>query len=521
MIPPPMSRRRIALYMAIILAAAVVTRAMVFRGYAASDDANYAIAAWQLARGTFPPTAPEIPPHYHTRLGLLVPVAVLFRLFGVSEATLVLMPILFSGGMLALAYLAGRTFFSPRAGLAAMALYAVMPVDARFATWLLTDTPAALWSAAGVFLLFIGSRDARTKRKVLLGLTAAACFGASWLTRTQVAQMVPFVIGALIVWCVRDRRNLWLAATCAAGAVGVFLAEGLVYLVVYGDFLHRLHVVENLYAADPNWYFREGSPYGWQKGHYAWGLVRRLFKAGPAAIFLNPGLGLAPLAALIAILHVVRFRGRGFLFPASWFLYAAAVFNFGSASLRRYEPLPWSDAYLVPVLFPAVVVVGGWLSGVAFSTTDDAARGEERRFWAALVCAMLALGCAYGLFRHARQGIGCPGLRSTARALKPDDIVYTDPNSLRALEFFRKFPATARVYEYTAIPAENLPVGSLVVANSHELERLHDLEGYEPPDYVRTPPPTWRLEWESGPIRIYRVCQGETSPPSPVPEAKQ
>jgi len=502
-----------AFWLAGILVVAVAVRAAVFRGYSASDDANYAAAAWQIARGNFPPAAPDIPPHYHTRVGLLLPVAILFRLFGPSEITLLLVPLAFSAGTLALAYFAGRIFFSVRAGLAAMALYAIMPVDARFATWLLSDTPSAFWSACGVILLYLGSRNAENRRKALLGLAAAGCFGASWLTRGQVAQLVPFVVAALAIWCARDRRNFWLAATCLAGVLGIFVIEGLVYFAIYGDFLHRLHAMETLYATDTNWFFKEGSPYGWESGHYAWGLFRRLFKTGPAAIFLNPGIGLLPLTAGIAILHIIRFRRRGFLFLAAWFLYAVAAFNFGSASLRRYEPLPWSDAYLVPVIFPAVLVTAGWLSEGVMRADADGGVTAERRFWGTLVCAAILLGSAYGLFQHVRQGVGCPGLRRAARVLKPSDMVYTDPNSLRALEFFWGYPPAPRAYDFSAIPVENLPQGSRVLVSLHELQRLRDLKGYHPPEYALAPPASWRLEWQAGKVRIYLVEQAETSSP--------
>ena len=37
------------------------------------------------------------------------------------------------------------------------------------------------------------------------------------VTRAQVAQLAPFVLGALVFWTIKDRRNVWMAATLALG----------------------------------------------------------------------------------------------------------------------------------------------------------------------------------------------------------------------------------------------------------------------------------------------------------------
>ena len=81
------------------------------------------------------------------------------------EWTLLILPAVMSAAMLALAYAFGRTFFSHEAGLITLAIFAVMPIDCRFATWLLSDVPSAAWAGGGILALVLGKRAATNSRE--------------------------------------------------------------------------------------------------------------------------------------------------------------------------------------------------------------------------------------------------------------------------------------------------------------------------------------------------------------------
>ncbi len=497
---------RRALPFILIIAVAIVARAAVFRGFSASDDADYARVAWEIAQGHSPLSNAAVPPQYAGRLGITVPVALLFRVFGVHEWTLLIFPAVMSAAMLALAYAFGRTFFSHEAGLITLAIFAVMPIDCSFATWLLSDIPSAVWAGAGLLALVLGGRTAKNSAKAFAGLIAALCFGLSWLTRTQVAQLAPFVLGALVLWSWRDRKNLWLAGPVAAGVIAIWLAEGFWYLSATGDFLYPLHSAERIYAKDSQWYFTAGGVYGWEPGHYALGLARRLFWKGPAGLLLNADFALVPLAALAAAAHALYWRRREFLFPAAWFLWSALVFNFGSASLRHYQPLPWMNSYMVPCLLPAAVLAGGWLAWLFTSRDENSRMRRERRFWAALVCAGLALAAAFGLHQHMSQGIGCPVTRQAAKSVSPDSDrpLYSDVMTLRGLEFFWGYRATRPRRDFGHMRWEEIPAGAEALINPPEIQRMRDQIGYEPPPWVEKPPSQWKLEqrWDGAALYV-------------------
>lgn len=493
----------------LIIAVAVVARVAVFRGFAASDDAGYARVAWDIAQGHSPWGDASLPPQYSGRLGIAAPVGLLFRLFGVHEWTLLILPVVMSAAMLALAYAFGRAFFSHEAGLITLAIFAVMPIDCRFATWLLSDVPSAAWAGGGILALIAGKRASANYRKAFAGLIAALCFGASWLTRTQVAQLVPFVLGALIIWSWRDRKDLWLAGPAAAGVLAIYLAEGFWYRSATGDFLYPLHSAERIYAMHSQWYFTEGGVYGWAPGHYALGLARRLLWKGPAGLLLNADFAFVPLAALAAAAHALYWRRREFLFPAALFLWTALVFNFGSASLRHYEPLPWMNSYMVPCLLPAAVLAGGWLAWLLSSREENARVRRERRFWAALVCVGLAAAAAFGLYQEARQGIGCPVTRQAAKylSLSSDRPLYTDAMTLRGLEFFWGYRMPRPVRDFGQMSWEEIPPGAEVLINPSEIRRMRDQIGYQPPPWTDNPPPMLKpaMRWDGATLYAARV----------------
>jgi len=501
-------RRPALLCLALVVVLACLARLAAFRGFSASDDADYAKVAFEFSRGHFPPFAKGVPPQYPMRWGVAVPVGILFRLAGVSEFVLLLFPACVSASMIGLAYIAARHFFGPRAGCFAALLYAVMPIDAQFATWLLSDTPAALWAALGMLSVYWGTRRTSAVGKTVTGVAAGLFFGFSWLTRGQVVQMAPFVGAYLLVACRRERRNGWLLGGVALASVGVFASECVTYAVVKGDWMYRFHAMEQLYEMHRHWYWSEGGVYGWPPGQYAWGLARRWLKLGPAALLFNTNFALAPLFALIAVAHAAFWRKREFAFPATWFLWAAFAFNFGSASLRAYEPLPWMDSYMMPTLFPAVLLTAGWLAGMSSGSGEV---GRERRFWLMAAGVVLSLAAAAGLFQRVRQGMGCPVVRRAQEALRttPDAgaLLYTDRRSRDALNFFWGYPEDSPARAFEDAPAGGPLSGALFFVNDHQLKRLADIVNYRPPDWVdriqvgRNPV----KEWQGG--RVYRKAE--------------
>lgn len=100
-------------------------RILLYAGVSPSDDLSMAnIAASIVEDGFRLPTS-----HYALRVGLTVPLAAVFAMFGVGESQLAALPLFFSLLGIGLAFAIGRQLAGPHAGLLAAVILAVFPLD--------------------------------------------------------------------------------------------------------------------------------------------------------------------------------------------------------------------------------------------------------------------------------------------------------------------------------------------------------------------------------------------------------
>lgn len=502
--------RRPWLILALILVLAVVVRLLSFRGYTTYDAAEYTRLAYMMMSGEFRAGMPWVFHVFPVRVGLFAPVALAFRVGCVNEMTLTAYPLLLSMLGVLVAYFAGRAMFGGRAGLIAACLMALLPIDARHASQLLPDMPAAFWMNAGVLLVFAGSRQEAASGKSALGALAAFTLFVSWLCKETVLFLLPF-LGAYLLWlAIKDRRNVALLVAVIA-AVGLLVGvEGWVYHRHTGDFLYRFHTLagNSGAGADRMTPVLTISNLGGVFVHRASVLLQE--------VLLTPFFALIPAAALAACLYAALRRSRSFLFPGLWFGWLLMLFGFGSASFRGYFPLNLEvTRHQYPVLFPGVLLAAGLVGSLLASREPNESKGRQRRrlMWgvviavclAGMALSMLALGISTGMGRRCRVE------REMSRVLKPTDPVYTDPHTAIALQFFWKFPATDSAHDFAGMSLSQLPSGVFVLFNRGELERLGLNARYVPPEFLDSIPPTWRELRDKDNATLYWV------PPSSLP----
>jgi 4-amino-4-deoxy-L-arabinose transferase-like glycosyltransferase len=136
---------------AAIFTAATVIRLACFTGLIASDDLGYVIYAQQISQGTYRLE----PHHYAIRYGVIVPVAMLYRLFGIHEWTTVALPLVCSSLAAVFTAVLSARLSGLRAAWVAGMLMATFPVDVRYASVLVPEPilQAILLMAALLFLL--------------------------------------------------------------------------------------------------------------------------------------------------------------------------------------------------------------------------------------------------------------------------------------------------------------------------------------------------------------------------------
>jgi hypothetical protein len=517
------------LLLAVIVMLAAAVRIYGFRGYSGLDDAEYARFAYFLANGMAFPTDYTGPAVFPLRVGMIAPTALVYQVFGVTEWTTVLYPFAISLAGIVLVYWCALLFFGAGAGVLAAGLLAAFYWDIDSATRLLPDLPGAFFATAGITLIAWAAHDRRERPGALLlrGAAAGLLLGASWLCKETVAYLAPFCA----VWLVlmvreRGRSAITLWAGVAAGAASILLGEAAAYYATAGDPLFRIHEMERSYRQWPNGFFTEGSVFGYPHGmDYRAALIDRLFVSGPSRILLDstfyslPAIGLAA-----AVIGWARGR-RQFVIPGLWLASLVLMFNFASSSTTSYVPLALSHRYLYLEVFPAIVLASGFLWTVVASTRDAGTGAWIARGAAAVAVAVICWGAAPPLYFGVvkRSDWWMSDVRLLDEHVTPATSVYADALSLRAFEFFDRYPATTRWTEFDDIStADQIAPGSLVIVNGHYLEWLQrnagmwvnwpapgptDFSGYRQHTFYKTAPPSWQLIWSNDNTRVYRVVE--------------
>lgn len=509
--------------LAAIILAAVALRAYSFAGFIGLDDAEYADLADRVLKGVFPFGMYEGAAVFPQRVGVIIPAAVIFRLFGVSELTMVIYPLVISVLSVAVAYVAASHFFGQRAGLIAACVWAGLPVEIGNATKLLPDLPSAFYASLGVMgVLLISASDEQRKTVVFLwGLLAGASFGISWLCKESITYLAPFCLFLSIYTIGKDPgKNTALWAGVAAASLGILFAEMLAYRRFTGDWLFRFHQVEINYQQFKNGFFTEGSRLGWDPGSsYAANLFKRLLVTGPKAIFINSQFLYTPLAGLAASAYAWLRRDRAFLIPAIWFFTLAFMFNFSSSSTSTYIPLALFNRYLYPICLPAVVLSAGLVERVFFDGIRQ--RGSRTTAFDSVMKAFVAaalLFAAYTAFlgvRYSRSHeVWAPYAKAAGAIVKPTDRVYTDILTMRGLKFFWKYPFAIDASDFDGMDSsKGIEPGSFVLINPRAVDWLelnagmiyHYRLGYNKPYFYQDIPASWKTVWKDGKAVLYRV----------------
>lgn len=329
----------------LLFAASVLIRIACFTGLIGSDDLEYAYFGELLRHGTY-----ALQTHQSlTRVGVTFPVGLAYWLFGISEWSTVLVPLVTSSAAPALLFALGRSFVSPRAALLAAILLATFPVQVHHASILIPE-PLMECGLLIALLLFLRGDQKRDIRWIF---AAGICFGLSYLAK-EVALFTGFAV--LLYEAIRRRWKMALALVAGMTVVG--LLEVCTYRLTTGDFLFRPHLI----AQSTVTYYRyvdRPSPLLW-----------RLLEAYPLmALKPNLDFGLHGSVALVLAAVALWYRRTLMLNQVPllvlWFVIPGLYLNFGSASLDHYVPTPEAPRYISLLFPPAFLLTGALLDWLA------------------------------------------------------------------------------------------------------------------------------------------------------------
>jgi 4-amino-4-deoxy-L-arabinose transferase-like glycosyltransferase len=335
-------------YFAFIVAAGFLMRLACFTGLIASDDLGYSHYAQLIAHLNY---KPELH-HFALRYGLIIPLAAVYRLFGLREWTTIIIPLLTSTLSVPAGMLIGQKLLGSRAALLGGFLIATFPVELHYATILVPEPVAELYVLVAILVyLHWGAEN-----PVLGGLVSGVCIGVAYLTKEPAL----FIAPALMIDALATRRwRIFLAI--AAGLLMIVGAEQTYYAAVTGDLMFRPHAMvqhnQSIAALEAN-------------QHLGW----RLFKAYPRMMIVPSwSFGLHSLfAILLAIPACFLLSPEKWRLLVLWVLLPLIYLNFGTSSLTHYWALPAVDRYLL-FIYPPLFMLSAEVLILASSLRSHAA----------------------------------------------------------------------------------------------------------------------------------------------------
>ena len=196
-----------------VLGLALALRLIFVTGMVFYDDLEYARSAYNLTQGVLRlgPWA-GLP-----RLGLYAPVALLYVLFGISDATTLAWPLFCSLLTVIVVYAIGRSLAGEAAGLLSALFWALFPLDIQMATALLPDAPLATFTTGAVLFFLIGERS-RSRRAMLAYIASLACLAVAMLIKPLAILLLVF-FAAYLAWK-RPSRKTWIFVVVAVLVTG-------------------------------------------------------------------------------------------------------------------------------------------------------------------------------------------------------------------------------------------------------------------------------------------------------------
>lgn len=325
----------------------------------------------------------------------------------------------------------------PRAGVVVAAVLAFDGLALAYSGMLMPDNLLALLILLCAIPLYYAERATPT-RALMLFLWAGVAAGAAYSSKdTGILLLPPAVAWALWQTNRPLRERIARCATFAAGFVGVWVMEGLYFLLRAGDFLYKPHALAAAHNStmEPAHGLIDFVRRGW------WNLEDVSSSVWLSAVPL--------LVGAVCWLLVLWPRRRTAVFALIGAFVTAFLF-FGTSSFSRLVNLPYQERYLIPVLPCVAIVLAEVLQRWGAATRAPA-------------LAAITAACCVGGFVGAQQRSGrlyfTEGLRNAAIAVNslPNDgrPVLTAAQIRHGMSYYLSPSVARRVHDAHDYPRDS------------------------------------------------------------------
>ncbi|NVN97978.1 MAG: glycosyltransferase family 39 protein [Geobacteraceae bacterium] len=418
----------------------IILVTMLYPGMQATDDLGYALKASAILKNGFalPGTSHQI-----GRIGTYIPLALSFKLFGISQFSLALIPVLCSTLTTIFIYFIARKLYGAATARLSALLFAFFPLTLFLGSFFVPE-PMLCAFTSGAALLFLKSERGGARYCNLQKYATGTLVGLGYLTTEASAVMLV----VLFIYKLLRRRLSLSDLLFPVGFITVVCGELLYHKGVYGHFFYRFTHLGGTYTSDPMLVGANAE------------LAYRLLKSY-LSFFIYPqnGLGLYGYLLLLGVAgSLLLFRKNVFLFV--WAFSFLAFYNFMSVSIHHYIVLPPALRLIYPACIPMII-----LTAELIRVMSAAGGGiKTKAALATLVAAVVTISTVLVYLNRnsgftAKIGRSAEAVAGFIKSDRPESVV-SDERTLQALSFYLGFSDSLRLItfkEYAALPATAQP----------------------------------------------------------------
>lgn len=501
-----------------------------FDGFYFYDDYAYIFYAEQLASGTYQVDNPDIFAH---RWGLVFPLALLIKLFGINEWVVCALPVSATLSSLYLVYLFAKKLPSP------VNLHALLFFGLDFYTLFFANKvyPDVLFSALALAsLYFLWQRNQEWYWAV------GFVFFNFWafLCKELIIYFIPFYAFVLID-DLNNKRNyaFWLIAI-ASGLVGIVS-----YLSIYqhftGNYFFRFQLIQEGHQLYQQFSYHSK---GWEA------IVRRITYE-PFLMFVNTSL-IIPFSGIFGLIifrnsikNVEGLVSRFVLFLSLAFFSGLLMFWLMTTSFSYYEPIalyPRHILFLLPLgamltawslgssrssIITAIVLLisaalawqsigyktaslyvllGSWILMKNFSILKT-----KQLLWSSGLALILLLHPLYTMLKPQQTGYWEEKqiFEKHILSIQKPCIIYTDDKLLTGHRWYFQFrkPEFIVFKNFTDFKKDKSPTGEeYVLVNEYSIKYFKEI-GTRFPDFVEKIPDNWEKVSSANGVSLYLVAR--------------
>ena len=418
-----------------------------------------------------------------TRMGLIYPTALSYRLFGINDFSSVIFVLLTSISSIILIFYFGKLLFNEKIGLIAAFLMSFFPLDVVHATKLGSDIPSAFFMALGAYVFLYGEMKHKTKYG-LDYMFSGILIGIGYMIRESALLIALFFI-AYIIYKRRIKREYFLVPL---GVLIIFIIEAFIFFSLTDDPLFRTHASQQYLAeavVTHNYFGRLDFPTGLL--HYPW-----LFLTNNLLVYFYAFV-------LIALVYISINKKKEAYITLIWLMPLLLYLSFGSASLTQYIPFRAVDRYTSIVTVPAILLL-------AFLLSEK--KPMVKKLTPLFLILLLLISIVTVYLREDRNLLA--SLRQAYPELKNlDKTIYIDSRSIQALNYISGFKNLLDLKEFP----ENFNVikDSYVMINKRMIRNLKEAnKNLKFPEEIENIPKEWGTIREIGNIEndkiiIYKI----------------